>query len=56
MKICFDASAAAPVRFPVRFQEAAIPLFGVLFVVVNLIVDILYGVLDPRARAAGGKR
>ncbi|WP_395094468.1 ABC transporter permease [Armatimonas sp.] len=31
-------------------------LMAFIFVVVNLIVDILYGVLDPRARAAGGKR
>ncbi len=29
-------------------------LLAFIFVVVNLIVDILYGVLDPRARAAGG--
>lgn len=30
-------------------------LLAVSFVVVNLIVDLLYGVIDPRARAAGGK-
>ena len=31
-------------------------LMAFIFVVVNLVVDILYGVLDPRARSAGGKR
>lgn len=30
-------------------------LFAVLFVVVILIVDILYGVIDPRIRISGGK-
>lgn len=30
-------------------------LFAVLFVVVILIVDLLYGVIDPRIRLAGGK-
>ena len=29
-------------------------LLAAVFVLVNLIVDILYGVLDPRARTAGG--
>lgn len=31
-------------------------LFAVLFVVVILIVDLLYGVIDPRIRLAGGKK
>ncbi|OAS83868.1 MULTISPECIES: oligopeptide ABC transporter permease [Metabacillus] len=31
-------------------------LFAVLFVVVILIVDILYGIIDPRIRLAGGKK
>lgn len=31
-------------------------LFAVLFVVVILIVDLLYGLIDPRIRIAGGKR
>ena len=31
-------------------------LFAVLFVVVVLIVDILYGLIDPRIRVAGGKK
>jgi len=31
-------------------------LFAVLFVVVILIVDILYGIIDPRIRIAGGKK
>lgn len=31
-------------------------LFAALFVVVILIVDILYGVIDPRIRLAGGKK
>jgi oligopeptide transport system permease protein len=30
-------------------------LFAVLFVVVILIVDILYGIIDPRIRISGGK-
>ncbi len=30
-------------------------LFAILFVVVILIVDILYGVIDPRIRVSGGK-
>jgi len=30
-------------------------LFAVLFVVIILIVDILYGVIDPRIRISGGK-
>ncbi|MGN1401515.1 MAG: oligopeptide ABC transporter permease [Bacillus sp. (in: firmicutes)] len=31
-------------------------LFAALFVVIILIVDILYGVIDPRIRVAGGKK
>lgn len=31
-------------------------LFAALFVVVILIVDLLYGVIDPRIRLAGGKK
>jgi len=31
-------------------------LFAVLFVVVILIVDLLYGIIDPRIRLAGGKK
>ena len=31
-------------------------LFAVLFVVVILIVDILYGIIDPRIRLSGGKK
>jgi oligopeptide transport system permease protein len=31
-------------------------LFAVLFVVVILIVDLLYGLIDPRIRLAGGKK
>lgn len=31
-------------------------LFAILFVVVILIVDLLYGVIDPRIRLAGGKK
>ena len=31
-------------------------LFAALFVVVILIVDILYGLIDPRIRVAGGKK
>lgn len=31
-------------------------LFAVLFVVVILVVDLLYGVIDPRIRLAGGKK
>lgn len=31
-------------------------LFAALFVVIILIVDILYGVIDPRIRLAGGKK
>jgi oligopeptide transport system permease protein len=30
-------------------------LFAVLFVVIILIVDILYGIIDPRIRISGGK-
>lgn len=30
-------------------------LFAVLFVIVTLIVDILYGIIDPRIRISGGK-
>jgi len=30
-------------------------MFSVAFVVVILIVDILYGVIDPRIRVAGGE-
>jgi oligopeptide transport system permease protein len=30
-------------------------LFAVLFVVIILVVDILYGIIDPRIRVAGGK-
>ena len=30
-------------------------LFLILFVVIILIVDILYGVIDPRIRLSGGK-
>jgi len=40
---------AVPGRdFPVI--QAAVFLFGVLFVAVNLVVDVLHGLLDPRAR------
>jgi oligopeptide transport system permease protein len=31
-------------------------LYSVLFVVVILIVDILYGIIDPRIRISGGKK
>ncbi len=30
-------------------------LFAVLFVIVTLIVDLLYGIIDPRIRISGGK-
>jgi len=30
-------------------------LFAVLFVFVILVVDILYGIIDPRIRISGGK-
>jgi oligopeptide transport system permease protein len=30
--------------------------FAALFILIVLIVDILYGVIDPRIRLAGGKK
>ena len=45
---------AVPGRdFPVI--QAAVFLFAILFVVVNLIVDVLQGLLDPRARVFEGR-
>ena len=35
--------------------QALALLLATSFVLVNLVVDLLYGVIDPRARAAGGK-
>lgn len=35
--------------------QALALLLATSFVLVNLIVDLLYGVIDPRARSAGGK-
>ena len=44
---------AVPGRdFPVI--QAAVFLFAMLFVAVNLIVDVLQGLLDPRARVFDG--
>jgi len=40
--------------FPVI--QGAVLFTAVLFVVVNLIVDISYGIIDPRVRSAGGGR
>ncbi|MFY4774341.1 oligopeptide ABC transporter permease [Metabacillus sp. RGM 3146] len=31
-------------------------LFAILFVVITLVVDILYGIIDPRIRVAGGNK
>lgn len=31
-------------------------LFAVLFVIITLVVDILYGIIDPRIRVAGGNK
>ena len=31
-------------------------LFSFMFVVIILVVDILYGVIDPRIRLSGGKK
>jgi oligopeptide transport system permease protein len=31
-------------------------LYAALFVVIILIVDILYGIIDPRIRVSGGKK
>jgi oligopeptide transport system permease protein len=31
-------------------------LFATLFITIILIVDILYGIIDPRIRLAGGKK
>jgi peptide/nickel transport system permease protein len=31
--------------------QAAVFLAALLFIVINLVLDVLYGILDPRARA-----
>jgi ABC-type dipeptide/oligopeptide/nickel transport system permease component len=32
--------------------QAAVVVFAVVFVIVNLIVDVVHGLVDPRARIA----
>jgi peptide/nickel transport system permease protein len=36
--------------------QSTVLMLAAVFVVVNLLVDILYGVLDPRLRVGGGRR
>jgi peptide/nickel transport system permease protein len=35
--------------------QGALLLLVTAFVVINLFIDLLYGVLDPRIRVAGGR-